>query len=400
MDAPEQDSAAAAAAATSSIRVQVKHGPQLLQIDVLSSATVADLMAALQASTGIAPRGQKLIHKGRILDPKDALSAASVGAGAKLMLMATPGVRQGGGGGTGGGCGPGRQRPALASGGAREEGPEERQPPIGARAAQPAPGLAKTRAENWRKMGIVALRDEGLEEVPALVWEAGPSIRVLDLSGNRLPALPPAAAALAGLQRLQLSRNLLTEDAVPWQALRQLSRLSALAMDHNRLTAVPPGLCKLRALRRLSLAGNAIRSLPEAFGELRALEWLDISHNRLSALGDELARCCCLEELNLASNSLRTVPTSLAELRKLKVLVLDNNALSTFPGEVLRRCAELATLGLHGNELTVEDLRQVDGWPAFDERRRRKLDKQLGGGAMGAAAGFDEGADAHLWRRW
>lgn len=61
------------------------------------------------------------------------------------------------------------------------------------------------------------------------------------------------------------------------------------------------------------------------------------------------------------------------------------------PPAVLAGCASLATLSLHGNPLTAEQLRETEGYAAFDERRRRKYDKQVMGGQaalVGGGAGF------------
>lgn len=50
------------------------------------------------------------------------------------------------------------------------------------------------------------------------------------------------------------------------------------------------------------------------------------------------------------------------------------------PPAILAGCSSLATLSLHGNPLTAEELRETPGWAAFDERRRAKYDKQVGTG--------------------
>lgn len=47
------------------------------------------------------------------------------------------------------------------------------------------------------------------------------------------------------------------------------------------------------------------------------------------------------------------------------------------PSAVLRGCTALARLSLHGNPITVEQLRAADGWAEFDARRRAQADKQL-----------------------
>ena len=44
-----------------------------------------------------------------------------------------------------------------------------------------------------------------------------------------------------------------------------------------------------------------------------------------------------------------------------QILLLSNNAVRTFPSEVLIGCTELFTLSLHGNQITIDQLRQVRG---------------------------------------
>ena len=47
------------------------------------------------------------------------------------------------------------------------------------------------------------------------------------------------------------------------------------------------------------------------------------------------------------------------------------------PAAVLRGCGALATLGLHGNPISVEQLRESDGFAEFNARRCAKHDKQV-----------------------
>ena len=55
--------------------------------------------------------------------------------------------------------------------------------------------------------------------------------------------------------------------------------------------------------------------------------------------------------------------------------------LKAVPPALLSSCSSLATLSLHSNPITAEQLRETEGYAAFDERRRKKYDKQVGGGA-------------------
>lgn len=206
------------------------------------------------------------------------------------------------------------------------------------------------RRANWAKMGALALRDLGLEEVPAGAFDALPGVRNADLSQvaghgvepwtglwgapkpdtqrvshvagsglhpgagtpctpptpvtappplaaaappppsqNRLATLPSAVSQLAGLASLRLGDNCLANGGLPWGALASLRGLTALALDRNALTALPAALGGCSTLVRLSAAGNAIASVePGALGPLGALRQLDLSGNALVALPDDV----------------------------------------------------------------------------------------------------------------
>ena len=51
--------------------------------------------------------------------------------------------------------------------------------------------------------------------------------------------------------------------------------------------------------------------------------------------------------------------------------------LRNVPAEVLRGCLSLARLSLHGNPLTLEQLRSSDGFQDFNARRCASADKQV-----------------------
>ena len=47
------------------------------------------------------------------------------------------------------------------------------------------------------------------------------------------------------------------------------------------------------------------------------------------------------------------------------------------PGEILKGCSLLARLSLHGNPLTLEQLRSSEGFRDFNARRCASADKQV-----------------------
>jgi len=174
----------------------------------------------------------------------------------------------------------------------------------------------------------------------------------------------------------------LKDGTISWQGLSSLSQLMMLTVDNNLLTVLPPEIGKLSALKSLNISNNKLTCLPEELGNLLQLEKLDLSHNCLSALPSNLGRCIQLVEINLSANQLTTIPTTFGQLRSLK------------------GCLELTTLSIHWNQLTMDDLRKVDGWMGFEQRRKDKVNKQLEFKVSSSSSSFDEGADTEKWHHW
>ncbi|KAL4437121.1 hypothetical protein ABPG75_004260 [Micractinium tetrahymenae] len=380
-------------------QITVKHGKETLQLDFSLEKPIAELQERLEELTGLMVRKQKLMAAGKVLSGRGgSLAAAGVRPGAKLMLLAAGSATSG-------------QAALDASRASRQEALERGRAALAERAAQkgapagaagagaaPAAASMRQRAEAWQKTGIAALRDLQLSQLPAELLSIAPGVRVLDAGGNQLTALPPGITALSALQRLRLSINRLDDAGAAWPALCQLRQLAILVADDNRLTALPPCISSLVRLQKLSLNGNQIASLPNSLGALQQLRALALRGNRLAALPPALGGCAQLVELDVRDNQLAELPSELGRLTSLKLLLLDNNRLKAVPPAVLAGCSSLATLSLHGNPLTAEQLRETPGFAEFDERRRAKYDKQVDMRVL--TTGFDEGADVHEFEHW
>lgn len=83
----------------------------------------------------------------------------------------------------------------------------------------------------------VVLRDKGLTELDSEVFSGMEALEKLDLSCNRLSALPD-------------------------DFLEGLPRLSALHLHKNLLSTLPSNLLSYDSLQKLSIAGNPITFLP------------------------------------------------------------------------------------------------------------------------------------------
>ena len=175
------------------------------------------------------------------------------------------------------------------------------------------------------------------------------SQRTLDLSSLRLSTLPSIFNSdpfVTRLTMLNVSLNQLT--ALP-EAIGELRALQRLDVGFNQLTALPEAIGRLQALQRLEVFNNQLRALPEAIGELRALQWLNVSYNQLTAL-----------------------PEVIGGLRELKILILRNNiSLTGVPNEMLS-LPSTCIIGLEQtglSEAVRTRLRDICGSPNYQGPR-------------------------------
>lgn len=163
----------------------------------------------------------------------------------------------------------------------------------------------------------------GLETLPPEVLDLADTLEILNLTGNRLSALPPDLGRLRKLRILFASSNAFTE--LP-EVLGDCPALEMVGFKANRIARVP-GAALPAKLRWLILTDNAIEHLPTELGQRPAMQKLMLAGNRLSALPAGLAEAQRLELLRLSANRFSALPSWLAELPRLAWLALAGNAL-------------------------------------------------------------------------
>ncbi|BAY24777.1 Miro domain-containing protein [Calothrix sp. NIES-2100] len=171
----------------------------------------------------------------------------------------------------------------------------------------------------------------------------------LDLSGNRLTALPPEIGQLVNLRSLNLWGNRLR--SLPGE-LGQLVNLQSLNLYNNRLRSLPGEFGQLVNLQSLNLYNNQLRSLPGEFVQLVNLQTLDLDRNELSSLPGEFVQLVNLQTLDLGRNELSSLPREFVQLVNLQTLDLGSNQLSTLPEE-FGQLVNLQTLDLGSNQLST-----------------------------------------------
>ncbi|XP_040378725.1 plant intracellular Ras-group-related LRR protein 7 isoform X2 [Oryza brachyantha] len=267
-------------------------------------------------------------------------------------------------------------------------------------------------------------------EVPNEVLQVGNSLRILDLTNNKIGLfdslgreyhpielhalhlhqfflyldryqlimfcfavdIPQEVGRFVNMQRLVLTGNLI--ENIPAN-IGYLRNLKILALDRNRISVLPEELGSLSNLQQLSLSQNSLSRLPKSVGDLRNMLLLNVSDNKLTALPESIGACSSLEELQANGNSIEDVPSSICTLVCLKSLSLNGNKIRQLPQNLLRDCKALQNISLHDNPILMDQFQQMDGFKEFEARRRKKIDKQIDSNVMMSSTGLDEGIDLH-----
>ena len=207
------------------------------------------------------------------------------------------------------------------------------------------------------------------------------------------------AGELAGTKRLQLSESL-TE--FPMEILTLANSLEVLDLSNNKLSAIPAEIATLPHLKIVFASNNLFKVFPSALGLCPELEmigfksnqittvpedslplqlrWLILTDNKITTLPETLGHRPRLEKLALAGNKLTHLPNSFSQLTKLALLRISANQLSAFPTQLLP-LPNLAWLAFSGNPFCQTDL-HIDSIPEIASSDY-DLQEVLGQGASG-----------------
>ncbi len=171
----------------------------------------------------------------------------------------------------------------------------------------PLTTLADLRAGRLAGATHLDLRRCGLDEFPREIFALADTLATLDLSGNRLRALPDDLPRLRALRILFCSDN--PFETLP-AVLGQCAGLDIVGFKANDIAQVPAASIPAN-LRWLILSDNRIAALPETLGDCHRLQKLALAGNRLTALPAGIARCERLELLRLSANRFATLADAL-----------------------------------------------------------------------------------------
>jgi len=129
---------------------------------------------------------------------------------------------------------------------------------------------------------------------------------VLDLSGCQLMQMPDAVFHLmrnTSLVTCNLSNNVITK--IPPKLPLNFTLITELNLSGNRMSALPQEMSNCTQLQQVDISSNSFVSLPPVLLQLQALININASTNFIADVDvDMLESCCSLEAVNLEENPL------------------------------------------------------------------------------------------------
>ncbi|OCT68334.1 leucine rich repeat protein 1 L homeolog isoform X1 [Xenopus laevis] len=126
-------------------------------------------------------------------------------------------------------------------------------------------------------------------------------LQKLDLSNNHIKKLPKTIGDLVCLQELILNHNFLESFEVVLCSTTLRDTLKSLDLSANKLKALPVQICNFKELVSLKLDENELLQLPFPIGQLSKLRFLSATKNKLQCLPNTFKKLT-LENLDLFGN--------------------------------------------------------------------------------------------------
>ncbi len=245
----------------------------------------------------------------------------------------------------------------------------------------------------YEKLASIDLSYNNLEHLSEdfMSAESLKNVKMINLTGNRISAIPPVLAKMTALNELYLGHNKLTAVGRELNGLRQLrianfgnneikrfdmtcrslqilniehnqlkdmpeqiftNKLLSLYAGHNSFRKIPDSIIRCTSLVSLRLEGNDIWYFPPEMQQLAALKILNLSGCNISYVPANICVLPNLETLYLNDNKIATIPSAMAGLVSLKSLYLDNNAYTSFQYNMKYIVPSLLKLSLKDNRIS------------------------------------------------
>ena len=190
--------------------------------------------------------------------------------------------------------------------------------------------LPSARGERTVFIRVIEMNDDAIDNIS----QVGESLKRLDLSNLNLRTIDDdIIKKLSVLERLDVSRNALTEESFP-NTVTNMDNLIELSAQENCIGAIPKVVQKLTNLARLKLGRNQLKAA-DGLEKMRKLTMLILDDNQIEGFSrgvyNNLKK---LEYLHCSNNRIRDIPSEVRLLRHLKDIDVSKNELTYLPPEI------------------------------------------------------------------
>jgi len=177
-------------------------------------------------------------------------------------------------------------------------------------------------------------RDQNLAKLVAATLNVQPSDQLSERQLLQIKRLDGTAKDISDLEGINLLRN-----------------LEIVNLSSNKLTALPPAIKDLPQLHELRVDNNEIHDITPVIGS-KSLRTLDISDNGISQLSNDIFTLPNLEKFSAQRNRIEHISGELTSApSRIHDLDLSQNGLRTIP-RFIQNMSELSSLNLASNMLT------------------------------------------------
>ncbi|XP_073387425.1 dynein regulatory complex subunit 7 isoform X5 [Physcomitrium patens] len=152
-----------------------------------------------------------------------------------------------------------------------------------------------------KHMRVLILKNNRFAEIPRIAFTFN-KLQVLDASDNFIKDIDMTLSSLSNIKEIDFTNNLLV-GSLPcfWS---NMPFLISINVSKNKLTAIPASIELAKSLMKLNVSENDLTSLPASLGKLSELVELDVHMNRMTALPSTLGHLKNMQSLECMDNPL------------------------------------------------------------------------------------------------
>jgi len=226
------------------------------------------------------------------------------------------------------------------------------------------PKLCKNSFVNLKRLQVLSLIYNGIEEIEAGAFKSLPRFEELHLSYNKLEVLPTGVFNNLTLVELYLTGNRIYN--IEARAFDDMPNLQVLDLSFNLIQVLDSDWFKnTPKLAALNFVFNYIRNIqPDAFKNLNSKNEISMwfMNNTIKSIGKEAFRNLTkMGTLWLNNNAIKSLPDEMFLGNRIDVLGLENNQLQCLSGKFLSE-ESVGELYAAGNAFSCACLRQIEEW--------------------------------------